>query len=184
MLYFYNNNLHYIFDMPIVSNNTLRKLLKRDPPLVQGLIDIDVQVQPCGIDLTVKTVASFDTAGTINFNNERRIISSTTTLPFNESKMIDLPAGSYLITYNESVHIPNNLIALGFPRSSLLRCGVDVHTALWDAGYSGRSQSMLTVNNPHGFILHQNARVLQLIFISLDESVHEGYNGIFQRENI
>ena len=184
MLYFYNNNLHYIYYMPIINSKTLRKLLKCDPPLVQGLLDIDVQVQPCGIDLTVQTVASFDTAGTINFDNDRRTISNTTVLPFNESKMIDLPAGSYLITYNESVHIPNNLIALGFPRSSLLRCGVDVHTAIWDAGYSGRSQSMLTVSNPNGFILHQNARVLQLIFISLDEPVDQGYNGIFQRENI
>jgi dUTP pyrophosphatase len=88
------------------------------------------------------------------------------------------------ITYNEVVHLPQNIMALGLPRSSLLRCGVNIHTAVWDAGYSGRSQSLLVVYNPMGFLLHRNAKVLQLIFFQLSRPVEQGYTGIFQGENL
>ena len=74
-------------------------------------------------------------------------------------------------------------MALGRPRSSLLRCGVNVGTAVWDAGYSGRSQSLLVVHNPSGFSLEKNARLTQLVFFELTGE-SEGYQGIYQGENI
>ena len=74
-------------------------------------------------------------------------------------------------------------MALGAPRSSLLRCGVTVHMAVWDAGYSGRSQSLLVVFNPQGFRCERNARVAQLVFMELANET-EGYRGIYQGENI
>jgi dUTP pyrophosphatase len=88
-----------------------------------------------------------------------------------------------MITYNEIVHLPKNIMALGRPRSSLLRCGVNVGTAVWDAGYEGRSQSLLLVHNPHGFRVQKSARVMQLVFMELTGE-SEGYKGIYQRENI
>ncbi len=75
-------------------------------------------------------------------------------------------------------------MALARPRSSLLRCGVSVHTAVWDAGYSGRSQSLMVVYNPQGFKIHKNSRFMQLVFFYLNGEVTEGYKGIFQGENI
>jgi dUTP pyrophosphatase len=74
-------------------------------------------------------------------------------------------------------------MALGRPRSSLLRCGVTVGMAVWDAGYSGRSQSLMVVYNPQGFRLQKNARVAQLIFLPLSQKT-EGYQGAYQGENI
>jgi dUTP pyrophosphatase len=74
-------------------------------------------------------------------------------------------------------------MALARPRSSLLRCGVTIETAVWDAGYSGRSQALLVVHNPSGFHLQKNARVLQLVFFRLTGET-EGYQGKYQRENI
>ncbi len=85
--------------------------------------------------------------------------------------------------YNEVVHLPRDIMALGRPRSSLLRCGVGVGTAVWDAGYEGRSQSLLIVHNPHGFRVQRNARITQLVFFELTGE-SEGYNGIYQGENI
>jgi dUTP pyrophosphatase len=49
----------------------------------------------------------------------------------------------------------------------LLRCGVTVNTAVWDAGYSGRSESLLVVYQPEGFDLQKNARIVQLVFFQL-----------------
>ena len=61
----------------------------------------------------------------------------------------------------------NDLMALGRPRSSLCRCGVTLHTAVWDAGYRGRSTSLLNVMNPSGFRVQRGARLLQLVFFGL-----------------
>ena len=96
---------------------------------------------------------------------------------------MELIPGSYIITYNEIVHIPTNLMALARPRSSLLRCGVNIGTAVWDAGYSGRSQSLMLVYNARGFRVQQNARVAQLVFMTLTEET-ESYSGKYQNENI
>jgi len=104
-------------------------------------------------------------------------------LVFDGLGFIDLMPGAYIITYNEIVHLPKNIMALGRPRSSLLRCGVTVDTAVWDAGYSGRSQSLMVVYNPQGFRLQRNARVAQLIFLRLSRKT-EGYHGAYQGENI
>ena len=74
-------------------------------------------------------------------------------------------------------------MALATPRSSLLRCGVTVNTAVWDTGYSGRSQSLLVVYNPRGIRLEKNARIVQLVFFTLDRET-EGYRGAYQGENL
>jgi dUTP pyrophosphatase len=110
-------------------------------------------------------------------------VSDLAPLVFDGLGFIDLTPGAYIITYNEIVHLPKNIMALARPRSSLLRCGVTVNTAVWDAGYSGRSQSLMVVYNSHGFRLQRNARLVQLVFLWLTEET-EGYHGAYQRENI
>jgi len=81
------------------------------------------------------------------------------------------------------VNLPLNVMALGRPRSSLNRCGASIHSAVWDAGYSGRSQSLLVVYNNQGFRLHKNARIMQLVFMYTSADVGRGYSGKYQHEN-
>ena len=169
--------------MSVLAARDIRRLIKHNPPLVEGYINPDEQVQVNGFDLTLRDIAALQTMGKIAISNSQRIISELAPLAFDSAESIELAPGSYMITYNEIVHLPKNLMALGRPRSSLLRCGVNVGTAVWDAGYEGRSQSLLTVHNTHGFILQKNARVMQLVFFELTGET-EGYNGIYQRENI
>ena len=65
----------------------------------------------------------------------------------------------------------------------MLRNGASVETAIWDPGYQGRSSSLLVVSNPHGIHLKRDARVVQLVFFTIDE-VKKGYNGVYQRERM
>ena len=69
------------------------------------------------------------------------------------------------------------------PRSSLLRSGITMETAVWDPGYHGRSEAMLVVNNMHGAFLKKNAKIAQLIFIRLEEEAKELYDGVYKGEN-
>lgn len=168
----------------ILSREDILKMLKASPPLVDNLVDIQQQVQPNGIDLTLKEVALLSSSGSLGLSNKSRALSSTSPLVFDGLGRIDLLPGCYLVTYNEVVNIPRNIIALATPRSSLLRCGVSIHSAVWDAGYSGRSQSLMVVYNPRGFRIYRNARIIQMVFFLLSREVAQGYQGIFQGENV
>ncbi|MBN1160420.1 MAG: deoxyuridine 5'-triphosphate nucleotidohydrolase [Dehalococcoidales bacterium] len=169
--------------MPVLSGQDIRRLLKHNPPLVEGWLDLDEQVQANGFDLTLREVAAVRSAGTIAVSNGARVLADLSPLAFAADGFIDLAPGVYMVTYNEIVHLPRNIMALGRPRSSLLRCGVNVGTAVWDAGYEGRSQSLLTVHNPHGFRVQKDARITQLVFMELTGE-SEGYNGAYQGENM
>ena len=169
--------------MSVLAARDIRRLIINNPPLVEGYINLDEQVQTNGFDLTLRDIGALQTAGRIMAANSQRIVSDLSPLSFDSAESIELAPGSYMITYNEIVHLPKNIMALGRPRSSLLRCGVNVGTAVWDAGYEGRSQSLLIVHNPRGFSVQRNARVMQLVFFELTGET-EGYKGIYQGENI
>jgi dUTP pyrophosphatase len=167
----------------VLARADILHLIRQKPPLVDNYINLDEQLQPNGFDLTLQEVATIQTRGKIAVSNAEREISRLTPLAFDSRGYLSLSSGSYVITYNEIVHMPKNVTALGAPRSSLLRCGVTLHLAVWDAGYSGRSQSLMVVFNPAGFQLQKNARVAQLVFMQL-EGATEGYQGLYQGENI
>jgi len=167
----------------ILSKADIHRLLKQEPPLIEGWVDLEQQVQPNGIDLTLREVALLQSPGKIGVADSQRLVSDLAPLVFDGLGFIDLTPGAYVITYNEIVHLPRNIMALATPRSSLLRCGVTINTAVWDAGYSGRSQSLMVVYNPQGFRLQKNARIVQLVFFQLTEET-EGYQGTYQGENI
>ena len=143
----------------------------------------DGQVQPCGIDMTLKEVHELADAGAIDFDNSKRKISKSTPLAFDGGGKMHLAQGCYKIVYNEYVDVPLDACAFGFPRSSLLRCGADVRCAVWDPGYHGRSESLLVVNSQHGITLHKNAKVMQLVFVRLESAAHAGYSGQYKGEN-
>ena len=167
----------------VLSQQDIHRLLKQEPPLIEGYINLEEQVQPNGVDLTLREVALLQSSGKIAVENSQRLVSDLAPLVFDGLGFIELMVGAYIITYNEIVHLPRNIIALATPRSSLLRCGVTVNTAVWDAGYSGRSQSLMIVYNPQGFCLQRNARIVQLVFLRLTQET-EGYHGAYQGENI
>jgi len=167
----------------VLSKHDIHRLLRQEPPLIEGYINLEAQMQPNGVDLTLREVALLQSSGKIVVEDSQRLVSDLAPLVFDGLGFIELMVGAYIITYNEIVHLPRNIIALATPRSSLLRCGVTVNTAVWDAGYSGRSQSLMIVYNPQGFRLQRNVRIVQLVFLKLTQET-EGYHGAYQGENI
>jgi dUTP pyrophosphatase len=168
----------------VLTREDLLELINRKPPLISDFINLEEQLQPNGIDLTVREVAAFSSRGILTENNESRELSKVTPLAFDVHNGLDLQPGAYLVMFNEIVNLPGNIMALARPRSSLNRCGASIHSAVWDAGYSGRSQSLLAVYNPQGFKLYKNARIMQLVFVYTTRAVGQGYCGKFQLENI
>ena len=152
--------------------------------LVESMIDSKMQTQMCGIELTLQNIEVFQSSGSVAFENIERKLPETEKIDFDETGWAALKAGAYLVTFNEIVNIPRDVAALARARSSLLRCGATLETALWDPGYRGRSQSLLVVYNPYGLRLKKNARLMQLVFLRLEKDAEKLYDGKYQGENI
>ena len=165
-----------------LSAESIRRLVDAEPPLVAGLADPATQIQPNGVDLRLESVWMTAGSGTIGITNDSRVIPDRSEVRADGDTYILAP-GAYVIRLVETVTLPRDLMAFGRPRSSLLRCGVAIHTAVWDAGYSGRSEALLVVYNPAGFRVRRGARVLQLVFVGLDAPTGP-YAGRYQGENL
>jgi len=167
--------------MSVLSGGDLMRYLHRKPPIVDKMPDPKTQVGANGIDLSIQKVERFSAAGAVGFESKDTMLPSTTEVRMDSS--VHLEPGPYKITYNEEIHVPMNLVAIARPRSTLLRMGVTVETALWDSGYEGTSKSLLLVHNPAGLQLMSNARLAQLIFLRTSQYVAKGYAGRYQGEN-
>lgn len=167
-----------------LSSASLRKLIALERPLIREFVDLEAQLQPNGFDLTLESVHWHNGAGVVGRSNSDRVLPDLEPLVFDADGWIDLEPGIYHITYNEVVALPLDLMALGRPRSTLNRIGVTIHTAVWDAGYEGRSTSLLSVMNPNGVQLQRDARIMQLVFFTIGNPPATGYAGMYQGENI
>ena len=169
----------------MLNDKEIKRQIK-EKGLIKDFIHLETQATPNGFDLTVNKIFEFDGAGALDFSNKEREIPAEKELTSKFKNAGDkfgwwnLKKGAYKIKTNECVSIPKDLVAVAFPRSSLLRMGAFTQTAVWDAGFRGISEFILIVNNSKGIRVKQNARIVQLVFLKINE-VTQGYQGIYQK---
>ena len=170
----------------MLNKEEILRLIK-EGALVEGYIDLDTQLTPNGFDLTVSSISEFQGEGALDFSNKERLLPQVIDILPEKIKAEDkfgwwrLKKGVYKIKTNETVNIPKDLIAIAFSRTSLLRMGGSTQHGVWDAGFRGRSEFILSVENPKGIRIKQNARIAQLVFFNINEVTH-GYEGIYQNK--
>ncbi|MHA1686023.1 MAG: deoxyuridine 5'-triphosphate nucleotidohydrolase [Candidatus Heimdallarchaeaceae archaeon] len=148
---------------------------------VEDFIELNTQMQIAGFDLTVKEIYSFKSVGKIDFDNTKRVLPEYNLVPL-ENDRWQLSPGGYLVRYNEIIKVPDFAVGLLLPRSSLMRCGATIHSALWDPGYIGKGVGLLIVTTP--IIIYRNARIAQIIFIKTETQLEKTYTGQYQNEGI
>jgi len=117
--------------------------------MIEGVIDRETQTQANGYDMTLLKVEAFmnDDHGVLDFDNSKRRKPEVAEVPFNSRGAVRLLRGSYLITLDPKMAIPKDCIGRLLPRSSLVRMGCYIDAGVFDAGFIGRGQVLLTVNN-------------------------------------
>jgi len=168
----------------MLNRQEIEKLIK-DKELITGYVDLETQLTPNGFDLTVADIFEFEAPGALDFSNkERKVPEGKKTAPKKQKPgdkfgWWELKSGVYKIRTNEVVNLTNDLIALAFSRTSLLRMGAFTQHGVWDAGFRGRGEFVLVVGNQQGIKVKQNARVAQLVFTKINETAR-GYEGIYK----
>jgi len=78
----------------VLTKADITELLQATPPLVENLLDLKQQLQPNGLDLTVKEIAMFSSSGCISTKNESRVLSAASPLVFDGLGKLDLLPGA------------------------------------------------------------------------------------------
>jgi len=141
------------------------------------------QIQKNGIDLRVDKIYKLLSFGSL-LKNEVKLPTYEEIKPeYVDGKYLYfLDEGTYILEFLEVIEIPKDCIGICFPRSSILRMGCDIRTALWDSGYKGKSRVLFIAYNK--VTIEKWSRVAQIIFIRNEESVKEGYSGQYQYEGL
>jgi deoxycytidine triphosphate deaminase len=141
------------------------------------------QVQPNGVDLRLDGVLEPVETGRLARDGktvgDREPVATEPIGPAGREGYV-LQPGGYILQYAETISIPEEHVGFVLPRSSLMRNGAMLNTAVWDAGYTGRGEGLLQVH--HEIELEPGARVAQLVLAAAD---HEGtYDGSYQGERL
>lgn len=174
----------HLMAMALHREEIRRRIEEED--LIEDYPHLDTQLTPNGFDLTAGEIHRYEAAGQLDFSNDERELPETTSIEPGKRDAEDeygwweLEQGVYKIVANETVRLPNDLMAFTFPRSSLLRMGATIDNAAWEAGFEGVGEFMLHVENPDGISIKENARVNQIVFVPLEDAAEDGYDGLYR----
>lgn len=116
MIFKASSNLTLGILMSVISGKDALRYL-------ESFADRDIQAQICGVDLTARSIERFVSSGSIDLDNSERRVAETEAVQFGGDEWVFLEQGAYLVTFNEIVKVPLDMMAFALPRSSLLRCG-------------------------------------------------------------
>jgi len=150
-------------------------------PLIKKVTDVNSgeQKQPAGFDVTVSNIQSYPQSR-FSLGIEKGENSALIQVQKSGDDYFDLEPGAYFVELNEITTIPPDSIGILLPRSTLLRNGLDVRTALFDPGYSGQPKVMLVCHRPAR--VQRYSRIGQLIILKSDREFSNKYSGRYQGE--
>ena len=166
--------------MSVLTKNEIRKLID-EKSMVMNCIDLEKQLQPNGIDLTLNTILTPTGYGFIGIDTKD--VPKYQHYYLNNECLFKLPFGMYIFNINETINLPSDICAITIQRSSLMRSGVNTNIGFWDSGYLGKGYSTLNVMNPNGFHIEKNASIIQMIFLK-NTIPTELYNGSYKGEGV
>jgi len=144
-------------------------------------VDSGEQRQPAGFDVTLNKLFSYPKDGSYVLGISKTVNSALEEITPNKDGEYELKHDAYVAELNEVTSIPEDSIGILLPRSTLLRNGLDIRSALFDPGYSGQPKVMLVCHRPKARIA-RFARIGQLIMIRSEGKFGSLYSGRYQGE--
>jgi dCTP deaminase len=165
-----------------VSDKTIREMIAEGVNIVDPLDKISIQ--PASIDLRLGDtlyeykLSQYILGETIDEKKVEKRTFKTHALQNGETAFVGI---------FEKICIPDNMIGVIFPRSSITRLGIYIATTYMNPGYKGYMP--LTITNQMGreIILQPGYRVAQLVLWSLDklpEKVYKDTEAKYYNENV
>lgn len=135
--------------------------------LLDGIVHADTQQRDSGVDLTVAAIYKMTTPGRIDFGGsefeeaERAEVRAEKQHRDDTYGWWELPAGTYVVEYNEQVGNGEETLGLVTPAKRLLQAGAH-HPCFRVKDSDGALETILSVGD-NGIHIKENARISTLI---------------------
>ena len=150
----------------------------------------DEQRTPNGIDLTLGNVYEVKSNGYIygllkeGKNVPPHIMVQSETISTHGGNIkgwVLKPHTSYILEVENEIQISDDCMQTYYPRSTLLRSGCTLHTAVGDAGYNGKLAFLFINHTSNDFVLEEGVRFAQLVDHQITGSSKQ-YDGDYQND--
>ena len=131
-----------------------------------------------GIIDNVKSLPSLEEVSTILFKNPEDKSSGEGSEVFKLRSNVP-----YIAEVENQIQIGDSNAQFYFPRSSLIRAGINVYTSVGDSGYNGHLQFLIINHSPVPFYLSKGERFAQLVDLKA-KGISEHYDGDYQEKLI
>lgn len=91
------------------------------------------------------------------------------------------PNTPYILEVKNRIEIDDDCAQTYYPRSTLLRCGCTLHTAVGDAGYKGKLAFLFVNHGKSPFIMEDGVRFAQLVDHQVNNA-NKSYDGDYQND--
>lgn len=137
--------------------------------LLDGLVHLDTQRAPAGLDLTVDEIARLTGPGSLDFGGSEFEAADLRTLdperasPDDDYGWWELEAGTYAVRYNEASELEEGQVGVVHPLPRLQRAGA-AHASFVVDGRQDPLEALMTVGGA-GCRLKENCRVSRLLVL-------------------
>jgi len=141
--------------------------LVKSKKLVEDLCERELtNPEGCGFDLRLGKVWKIKGKGFLGVDS-RKTCEIEEAIPKNKAVVIK-PGDFFLVKTIEKVNVPNNLVGILKPRSSLQRMGLMLRTTQIAPGYSGELTFALHNCGPATVKIEMGARIVHVLFSQVD----------------
>lgn len=154
----------------VLSEKAIRELISQGVDIVSPFVAENLQ--PASIDLTLgNQTFQYKLTDYVLGQDIDEVVehSSFETLTLEVGK-------TAFVGLNEKISIPNDMIGIVFPRSSITRLGVNIGTSFINPGYTGVMPITITNNSNMSITLAPGYKVVQMVVLRLSDVVESGYS--------
>lgn len=150
--------------------------------------------QPSGLDLRLGNLFYLDAERDVEYgliNGEKILpehkLIKPTLMQIAEDDYVTgwklIPQQPYIAQVKGQIKIGENNAQFYLPRSTLLRAGINVYTALGDLGYNGHLSFLVINHSPRPFFIQEGERFAQLVDLQV-RGGSESYDGDYQEKEV
>ena len=140
------------------------------------------QIQPNAVDLTIDKVWLLENGVFMLSGSTKQALPRRTINPIKRQtdgiEVFRLKGGTYVVEFDQKVEMGANEAGIVVSRSTLMRNGVWLESALYDSGYKGHMHAGLKVAQGIEFIFPRHERIAQ--FLCFEAEALSQYNGTYQ----
>lgn len=161
----------------ILSDNKIRGLCaKKDSPLITPFNEDHLQGASYDISMSNIVHVFNDAVKTVNIADTRALESLYKEIDIEGETFVIKPGEYILVTLNEKICVPINMVAHIRPRTKFTRLGLIITDQHCNPGYEGILQIGIRNVSPNSIVLTQDLQIGQFVFEELTEKSSKPYS--------